>query len=148
MNRILRIAAIALLVVAAAYVAGYWPERSRRAAAESELAAVRGQLDEAEARVRAAALLGSLLYVTEAVSAQNYGQAQELASRFFDAVGAEAGRTPLENVRPVLQRVVQLRDGIIAALARADPSALEPLRRAQLDLRESLGYPVARPSEP
>jgi hypothetical protein len=95
--------------------------------------------------VRVGQLLGDLLNITEAVAALNYGQAQQLSSRFFDGVGAEAARTPAGALRTALEAVLQNRDQVTSALARGDQAVMEPLRRSQIRLREALGYPVSRP---
>ena len=41
---------------------------------------------------------------------------------------------------------LQRRDGVTAALSRGDQEAAELLRTSQMQLREALGYPVARPA--
>ncbi|MGH9148082.1 MAG: hypothetical protein ACRD1Q_15330 [Vicinamibacterales bacterium] len=139
-------AAVLLIVILGAYVLGYWPERAKRMALESEVAALRGQLNDAEARVRMARLLGELVNVLEATSALNYGQAQGLASKFFDAARAEATTTPVPSFKTTLEGILQNRDQVTAALTRADPAVTEILRSAQLQLRTALGYPVPQPS--
>ena len=139
------VAAVVILLIGLAYVAGYLPEHRRRAALDADLIALRGQLADAEARVRMSQLLGDLLNLTEAVTALNYGQAQQLSSRFFDGVGAEAARTPGVAFKRALEAVLQNRDQVTSALARGDRAAMEPLRRSEIQLREALGYPVPRP---
>jgi hypothetical protein len=141
-KRVLIGAAVVLIVILGAYLAGYWPERARRIALETEVTTLRGQLNEAEARVRMAQLLGELVNIVEATSAQNYGQAQGLASKFFDGARAEAARTPVPSFKAALERILQNRDQVTAALTRADPAVMEILRNAQLQLRTALGYPV------
>jgi len=136
------LAAAVIVVGAAAYVAGYWPEQQRRMALEREVAALRAQVTDLEARVRAGRLLGQLLNVTEAVAALNYGQAQTLSSTFFDDVRTEAARAPGEEMRSALEGVHQRRDAVTSALARGDASVMDTLRTIQLKLRELLGYPV------
>lgn len=141
-KRVLIGAAVVLIVILGAYLLGYWPERAKRMALEAEVATLRGQLNDAEARVRMARLLGELVNVTEATSALNYGQAQGLASKFFDAARAEAAGTPVPSFKTALERILQNRDQVTAALTRADPAVMEILRNAQLQLRTALGYPV------
>jgi hypothetical protein len=141
-KRVLIGAAVVLIVILGAYLAGYWPERARRIALETEVTTLRGQLNEAEARVRMAQLLGELVNIVEATSAQNYGQAQGLASKFFDGARTEASRTPVPSFKAALERILQNRDQVTAALTRADPAVMEILRNAQLQLRTALGYPV------
>lgn len=139
------VAAVVIILIGLAYVAGYWPEHRRRAALDADVVALRGQLADADARVRLGQLLGDVLSITEAVAALNYGQAQQLSSRFFDGVGAEAARTPVVAFKAALEAVLQNRDQVTSALARGDQAAIEPLRRSEMRLREALGYPVPRP---
>lgn len=136
------LAAAVIVVGAAAYVAGYWPEQQRRMALETEVAALRAQVADLEARVRGGRLLGQLLNVTEAVAALNYGQAQALSSTFFEDVRTEEARAPGAEMRSALEGVHQRRDAVTSALARGDASVMDTLRTVQLQLRELLGYPV------
>jgi hypothetical protein len=138
-----RIAVIgAIVLVAGAFLAGYVPERMRRTAAEQESASLRQQLTAAEARVRMGALLGQALAVTEVVTRQNYGQAQQLSSTFFDSVRNEAATTPVGEFRSVLNEVLSRRDRITASLVKADPGVLEALRAIEVQMRQVLGYPT------
>jgi hypothetical protein len=145
-RRFLISTAVVIVVVAAAYLMGYWPERAKRVALEGEVATLRGQLDEAGARVRMGRLLGDLLVVIEATSALNYGQAQGLSSKFFDTARLEADRTPVPSFKMALEGILQTRDGVTAALTRGDAAAMETLRGAERQLRRALDYPVSAPS--
>jgi hypothetical protein len=91
-------------------------------------------------------LLGQVLAVREAVVRQNYGEAQELSSAFFDSVRKEAAVTPLDEFRSVLNEVLSRRDSVIASLAKADPGILDVLRTIEVQIRRALGYPL--PQEP
>ena len=137
-----------LLIVLAglAYLAGYWPEHQRLRALDGQVTSLQVQLAEAQARVRLGDLLGQLLAAKDAVSAQNYGQAQALSSQFFDAVRAEATRTATGPFRDVLEKVGRLRDTLTASLTRGDPQALTLLRDAEMLVRNALGFP--RPATP
>lgn len=143
-NRV--ITGIVVLLIGLAYVGGYWPEHQRRVALEADVATLREQLAESQARVRMGRLLGEVLNIREAVVTLNYGQAQELASRFFDSVRAEASATPVAAFKAALEAVLQTRDQVTAALARGDQTVGESLRRSESQLREALGYPITRPS--
>ncbi len=131
-----------LVIIAAAYLVGYWPEYQRRLAVENEVSALRFQISEAEGRVRTARLLGELLNVIDAVASMNYGQAQTLLSTFFDKVRAEATRSPVAELQVALEAVLRNRDVVTSALARGDQGVPETLRKMQAQLREALGYPV------
>lgn len=115
--------AILVIVLAGlAYLVGYWPEHQRRQALEGQVTSLQEELAEAQARVRLGGPLGQLLAAEDAVSAQNYGQAQALSSKFFDAVRADATRTAAGSVKDALEKVVRMRDpvarvGPVGALA-------------------------------
>jgi hypothetical protein len=140
MKGLLVIAAAA--VVAGAYLAGYWPERRVRIAAQAEVGALETRLATAEARVRVGELLGRALTLKEVVMRQNYGQGLELSSPFFDAVRAETARPASSGLTDGLNEVLAMRDGVTAALAKADPQVVDTLHGIELRLRRALGYPL------
>jgi hypothetical protein len=138
-----RIAAIAAIVfIGGAFLAGYLPEHRLRIAAEQQSLTLRGQLAAAEARVRMGQLLGQALAVREVVIRQNYGQAQELSSAFFDSVRREAAATTIEEFRAVLNEVLSRRDAVTASLTKADPGSADALYTIEVQLRQALGYPL------
>jgi hypothetical protein len=138
---------VLLLVLAGlAYVVGYWPEHQRRQALEAQVTSLQLELAEAQAQVRLGTLLGQILAVEDAVSAQNYGQAQALASELFDAVRAQASRAAAGSVKDTLEAIARMRDPVTASLTRGDPEAEALLRDAEAQVRGALGFP--RPSQP
>jgi hypothetical protein len=139
-------AALVIVLVGFAFLVGYWPEHRRRQALEGQVTRLQVQLAEAQARVRLGGLLGQLLATQDAVSAQDYGQAQALSSEFFDAVGAEATRTVAGSVKDALANVLRMRDPVTASLTRGDPQALALLQDAESVLRSTLGF--SRPTTP
>jgi len=137
-----------LMVVLAglAYLVGYWPEHRRRQALEGQLGSLQVQLAEAQAQVRLGGLLGQLLAIEDTVSAQDYGQAQALSSRFFDAAQADAAQSAAGSMKEALERVVRMRDPVTASLTRGDPQVLTLLRDAESLVRRALGFsPSAAP---
>jgi hypothetical protein len=138
-----RIAALAaILLIGGAFLAGYLPERRLRMAAQDESVTLRQQLAAAEARVRMGELLGQAISIREVVMRQNYGQAQELSSAFFDSVRREEAATPLAEFRSALNEVLSRRDSVTASLVKADAGTLEALRTIEVQMRRALGYPV------
>ncbi|HXB54798.1 MAG TPA: hypothetical protein VN461_08455 [Vicinamibacteria bacterium] len=135
--------ALVIVLAGLAYLVGYWPEHQQRQALEGQITSLQVELTEAQARVRLGGLLGQLLAAEDAVSAQNYGQAQPLASKFFDGVQAEATRTAAGTFKDALEKVVRLRDPVTASLTRGDPQALALLRNAETLVRSTLGFPRA-----
>ncbi len=80
---------LALLLVA--YGVGFWGEYRKRSAVQAELDRQQVQLAESQERVRSGELLGQLLNLKDAAVARNYGQAQDLSTRFFDAARIRGG---------------------------------------------------------
>jgi hypothetical protein len=141
------VAAAVIVVVLGAFMAGYWPQRRQVTVLETEVSTLRDHVADLEARNRAAALLGELLNLMDAVTRKDYGQAQQLSSTFFDRVRAESGTT-LSSFRPGLLSVLGSRDAITSALARGDQQVSEQLQAIQLKLRVTLGYAtVATPAQ-
>lgn len=144
MRRVLLVAAV--LLVGGAWLLGFWPQRQKIAALEAELQQVRQRVDVAEAQARTGALLGELRNVEEAVLRQNYGDAQQMALAFFQHVRDEAGRATDPAVRQALEAVVQRKDAVTGALARADASVIAALRETEGALRRALGFAVYGPN--
>jgi hypothetical protein len=114
-------------------------------ALEQDASAVRARLADAEARVRLGQLLGRVLAVRDVLGRQNYGQAQDMASEFFDRVRSEATAAP-DAFRPMLGDVLSRRDAVTAALTKADAGVLDVVRTIEGQLRRGLGYPL--PQDP
>lgn len=142
MSKILKFVVLVAVLLAAAYVAGFWPQRERVSALSAENAALQQRLEAAEARVRGGALLGELLTFEEVVQAMNYGQARGLSSPFFEHVAAEAARTPDAELKQALAAIMARRDPMTVALTQGDPAALVYLSEAETRLRRALGYPA------
>jgi hypothetical protein len=141
MKRFLVVLVVAILVVGAAVLAGYWPEHQRRQALEGQLSDLRVELAEATARVRLGELLGELLALEDAIAAQDYGQAQAQASTLFDTARVEVTRVEAGPSRAALEQLVLLRDPVTAGLARGEASTLARVEEAEALVRDALGYP-------
>jgi hypothetical protein len=134
---------VAALVLLGVYLAGYLPERSRRLDAENRVVAMQAERDDAQSRLRSAKLLGDVLALEETVKNRNFGTAEQLTTRFFDAVRDETARTGDASLRTALTGIQAKRDAVTAALARTDPSASDVLHDIEVELRRALGYPVS-----
>jgi len=148
MKRIGLATLVGLVLFGFAYLAGQMPERQRASSLESQMRALQDELAEARARSRRGALLAHLLLLTDHATERNYGQAQPVSSSFFDAVQAEAGRTPAPEVRRALESILALRDRVTAALTQGDPTVVGLLHQAQLALRDTLWSPPPMMSAP
>ena len=133
---------IGIVIVAAVYAAGYWPEHGRRTRAEAVTRELQARLDRASAQVRLGEVLGQVLRVCDAVAAGNFGEAAVLSSAYFDRVRQETASQP--DAKQTLERILQDRDQVTAALARTDAAVSAQLRRQVLELRKALGYAVER----
>lgn len=147
------LAVLFVLLVAAAFVAGYWPQQERVAKVQAELAELRGllsetraRLAEVEAQARLGRLFGQLLAVQDAVASGNFGDAQNFSSVLFDQVREEAGKTDATAVRSALEAILMRRDSVTAALARGEGSVSKVLAPIERELRRALGYPVPPPA--
>lgn len=155
MKRLL--AVLVVLLVAGAFVMGYWPQRQQLDAARAEAAELRRQLSEArselaaaEARARLGRIFGQFLALDDAVAAGNFGEARTLSSTFFDQVLDETPKTTDATVRTAFDAVQMRRDTVTAGLARGEGSVREALVLIERELRRALGYPVppAAPEKP
>ncbi len=133
---------VAMVVVIATYLAGYWPEHSRRVAAEARAESLERALTMAEARVRAGVLLGEVLTVRELVARLDYGQARDRSSALFDSIRQEAMATPNPALRDALNSALGKRDAVTAGLAKGEAATAAILHTVESDLRRALGYDV------
>ncbi len=141
MRRLAIVIGIVVLAFVAGYIVGFWPERRGRTAAERDLMRVEMELRNADARARAAGLLGLLLTVEDSVSAQNYGLARGYAARLFEAASVDQN-SPVEPLREAIARIVGRRTDVTVALSMADPAIAPVLRDMEHALRRALGYPM------
>jgi hypothetical protein len=146
MGKILKFLLLVVVLLAAAYVAGFWPQRERVSVLQAENVTLQQRVEAAEARVRAGVLLGELLTLREVVQDLNYGQARGLSSPFFEHVRGEVGRTTDAGLKQALESILAVRDPVTAALTQGDAAALGHLREAERRLRQALGYPLPPPT--
>lgn len=133
-------AAVVVIVIAVAYLAGYLPQRRLRLAAETQAGELEARVRTAETRVRTGELLGRALAVKELAIRQDYGQALERSSTFFDAIRRETAMMSDTPLRDGLNTALALRDTVTARLAKAEPTSVESLHDVELELRRALGY--------
>ena len=135
-----------LVVVALAYIAGYWPQHQRLTDAQAQLQETQNRLAVAEGRIRLGEVLGQLFRLSDAVAAKNYGEAATLSSSFFDSVRVEASRADKPDVMATLQAILNTRDQVTTAIAGMDLSLSTLLKEQERALRLALGYPVTGPA--
>lgn len=136
------IAVAVVVAIGGAYYAGDSAQRPSRVAAEARAMELQGRLDAAQARVRAADLLGKALTLKETAVLQNFGQALALSSPFFDSVRTEEMAAPDGPLREGMTYVLAQRDMVTTGLAKSDPFVVGNLHDIELRLRRALGYAV------
>lgn len=143
---------VGVVALVVGYLGGMLPERGRRIAAETQVAAhqaavatIRRELTSVEGRVRIGVLLGRALMLKDLAAVSDYGRAQQVSSEFFDAVRTEAAATEDAARRAVLTSVLARRDAVTAGLAKAEPAVGSALTMVERDLRRVLDYPVEEP---
>jgi hypothetical protein len=132
---------VVLVALVAAFLAGFWPERQRRAGLETETAALQARVSMLEEHVRVAQLHGALLNLIDAIAEMNYGQAQVQSSTLFDNIRTEVGRMQTREFQTALAELLASRDQVTGLLAKGDSTVLEPLRQSERQLRQALGAP-------
>ncbi len=133
---------IFLLLLAAAFIAGYWLSHQKLREAQDNLRTVSARLADAESRIRLCKLQNDLIALVRKTAEKNYGEAQAVSTKFFDEVVAEARQTENQKLKSSLESILQSRDAVTAALAKGDSSArdlLLPLEKALHDLVEAGG---------
>jgi hypothetical protein len=145
-RKTLAVIAVVVLLVLAAFVAGYWPQHQRGVSLQTDNDAMRERIEILENRARLSVIHTRALDAIDAVAAMNYGEAQQLSSSLFDEIRAELNRTTAPPYPEALQGGLNRRDTITSALATGDAAALEPLRELEKQIREVLSAPVTAPA--
>ena len=136
MKRFLLVAILILL--GAAFVAGYWPEHEKLIAAQDNAAQVQQQLATTQAVARICKLENELLQLMGQTENQNYGEARNLSKTFFDDLRQEADRDQNASYKQDLENILAGRDAVTAGLARADASTAATLRQYLTQMQQLL----------
>jgi hypothetical protein len=136
--------AVGVFVAVSSFLAGYLPQRARRAAAEAQADMLRARVAGAEFSVRVGQLLGRELMLRDLVMRSEYTRAQSLSSAFFDAVRAESQAAAEPEGRESLVAMLGQRDTVTRMLATADAGVSDVLASIEHQLRVILGHEVAQ----
>jgi type II secretory pathway pseudopilin PulG len=128
-----KLAIVILVLLAAAYVAGYWPQHRLLRAAQENAAQVQQQLASAQTVARICRLENNLLALIGQTETQNYGNARGLSNAFFDDLRHEADR---DQGAPYKADLLTQRDAITAGLARTDASTVANLRQMLIQMQQ------------
>lgn len=123
MNRKLCLIVGAVLIVAA-FLLGFVPQYLKGRDLESQLGAVRQQLESEreKSQVDELGLLGGHVYLE--TNLKNYGLASQYSSKFFDQARAMMSQAPSSSRQAFLQEVLAQRDSVTGGLAKGDPSSV------------------------
>ena len=134
----MKLALVALAVLGGAFGAGYgwmyFQHRSYRQSAEEAQRQLEAKLAEANTQLRLARLQGQLGLVLVEVERSNFGNAKDIAAKFFDELRAAADAAQEDSLRKRLQAALQRRDEVTAALAALKPESADMVRRMFADL--------------
>jgi len=125
-----------LILLGAAYVAGYWPQHKRVLAAEETSAQAQQQLANVQAVARVCRLENDLLVLLGQTENQNYGEARNLSNVFFDDVRKEADRPQNAAFKSDLEAILAQRDAVTAGLARTDSATTTTLRQILVQMQQ------------
>ena len=134
MRRLLLIAGSVVLSFLLGYGIVYLEKREVEQTAETDRQVLRTQLSATEAKFQIASVTNQLGVVLIAVNRNNFGNASELATRFFDDLTDLSHSMPDTPERDRLTQVLQRRDEIIADLAMLKPETASKLQSIYLEL--------------
>ena len=102
---------LVIVLIGAAYVAGYWPQRG-----------LREQLASAKSTIQVGKLHNQLMDMLDQIQNKNFGTAQQIAGQFFNDLHNLMNDPEFASYRQNLQPIADSHDAVIAALAKADGS--------------------------
>lgn len=127
MNRKLCLIVGAVLVVAA-FLLGFVPQYLKGRDLESQLSAVRQQLDSEreKSQMDELGLLSGHVYLE--TDLKNYSLAGQYSSKFFDDVRTMMSQAPNSTRQSFLQEALAQRDSVTGGLAKGDPSTVSTVQ--------------------
>jgi len=143
--KVLTVLLIAVALIAAAYLAGYWPQHQRVLSLDEDLHLANSRLAEAQAEIRIYQLENGLLGLMEKTEQKDYGEAQKLSSDFFDRVRSEIPQAMKASLQSLLESTLQKRDAVTAGLTKGDPATLDLLRQILVSFRQTVEDDLASP---
>jgi len=127
-----------LILLAVAYIGGYWPEHQKLRAAQQAAAEAQQGMASAQAIARLCKLENDLLALIGQTENQNYGEARDLSRVFFDNLRQEIDRNPNASYKQDLETMLATRDAVTAGLARADATTAAALRQNLAQMQQLL----------
>lgn len=134
-----------VIVIALAFVAGYWPQHKKLLQTQGELIDTSASLTKSEAKVRLCLLQSQLVSLFQEAENKNYADASALSTKFFDGVRHEVDSAPSSSLKSALESVLNQRDAVTAALAKADPKASDLLSQLLVDFNQNITRKILNP---
>lgn len=150
-NKIMKNAIVVLILLVAAFAAGYLPKYFELSSVRQESQSERQRLDEilgsTRQELRLALLQGRLAMILVEAERSNFGTAREHSTAFFDALNETIVAESNNARRTSLSAIAQNRDQVTAGLAASDATVAQTLRDLFLRLSADakVGWPTARP---
>ena len=116
---------LVVVLIGAAYVAGYWPQRG-----------LHEQLASAKSAIQVGKLHNQLMDTLDQIQNKNFGTAQQIAGQFFNDLHNVMDDPALASYRQNLQPIADSHDAVIAALAKADGSIAGNLWQDMSQIRQ------------
>lgn len=127
---------VGLVLVVAAFLGGFVPQHKSLSEARSQIASLQQQLaGERQARTFADFRNETALLYTD-ISKSNYSAAGDRATKLFTGLQQFTYQAPAP-LKQKLENVLQSRDAIVAAIAKADPSSAGLVQSMFLQLQGS-----------
>lgn len=145
-------AIVVLILIVAAFAAGYLPKSFELSSVRQEAQADRERLDEildsTRQELRLALLQGQLAMILVEAERTNSGTAREHSTAFFDALNETIATETNDARRASLSDIAQARDQVTAGLAASDATVAQTLRDLFLRLSADakVAWPALRPA--
>ncbi|MCL4523760.1 MAG: hypothetical protein M1453_03450 [Acidobacteria bacterium] len=130
-----------IIIVAVAFVAGYWPQRQKYLNAVEDLRVADRQVTEAMAHQRIYLLENLMLQVLDHTAHKESEEAHTLARQFFVVLRADMARPDMAKFRPALQQILDRADIVEKALDKEDALSRDVLREVMKQLAQLVAPP-------
>jgi hypothetical protein len=132
---------LVLLLVVAAYLAGYLPAQNQVAELRNQLRLADQELQDARARMRVAHLEYLLLQAMDSSAQNDFEIARNQAANFFIELRATAARPDMDKYRAELTALAGHNDDVDVALQKKDQAGRDKMR-AMLKRLVSISEPA------
>jgi len=117
-----------LVAILAAFSIGFVPQFTARRRLQADLSETRARLAVAERQIEIDEIRGLAGRMLLETSRQNYGNARELSTAYFNKVSELAEKTEDPALQAALLKLLSARDSITSALAQGNASVVTELQ--------------------